>query len=252
MKDIGYACLSTPSQFSSLLARFPPLNEEQVARIIGMLCTTRIGLEENQESDISSDLKTWDINVFLQVLREKYPSLNWRFILQNLDYSDLIFHDIEDFTFLMLIYESATKVCFFFLFLFIYDLNMKINQFQFQKQLLPVSFLFCDWKNRSTQLSFFKMLTNIAVERLDYGGTTQVILHETSHPIPTKNLMNSPLQSCWLCLNLIDILVRIGDLGFDVEVREILENPIQNCPEILLLGLVQLPVCFFNFIFNFN
>lgn len=44
-------------------------------------------------------------------------------------------------------------------------------------------------------------------------------------------------NQAWLCLDLLDALARLAELGHQTAVRSILEVPLKQCPEVLLLGL---------------
>lgn len=53
--------------------------------------------------------------------------------------------------------------------------------------------------------------------------------------------LKSP-NHAWLSLDLLEVLCRLAEVGHDDQVREILEFPLNHCPELLALGLVQVNV----------
>lgn len=56
-------------------------------------------------------------------------------------------------------------------------------------------------------------------------------------------------NDAWLCLDLLDVLCQLSESGHATSVRSMLENPIKHCPEVLLLGMAQINVVFFAFIY---
>lgn len=53
----------------------------------------------------------------------------------------------------------------------------------------------------------------------------------------------------WLCLELLDVLCQLAERGYASFVQSILEYPLKNCPEVLLLGLAHINVYFLYFIY---
>lgn len=52
-------------------------------------------------------------------------------------------------------------------------------------------------------------------------------------------------NQAWLCLDLLDVFCQLAEMGHAGHVRSLLEYPLKHCPEVLLLGLAQINVCFF-------
>ncbi len=96
MEDLGYSCCDNPSALKEVFSEFvgeqqQPLKEYDVALILGMMARTHTGLEgasfplyntfppvasstsggDNNNNTESSSLKTWNINTFVEVLREQ-------------------------------------------------------------------------------------------------------------------------------------------------------------------------------------
>ena len=51
-----------------------------------------------------------------------------------------------------------------------------------------------------------------------------------------KNAMGTS-NKAWLCLDLLDTLARLAELGHHAAVQGITEAPLKQCPEVLLLGM---------------
>ena len=46
-------------------------------------------------------------------------------------------------------------------------------------------------------------------------------------------------NQAWLCLDLLEMLARLAELGHHAAVRSIVELPLKQCPEVLLLGMAS-------------
>ena len=53
-----------------------------------------------------------------------------------------------------------------------------------------------------------------------------------------KSPTGTPNQA-WLCLDLLEVLGRLAELGHHTSVHAILEPPMKQCPEVLLLGMAS-------------
>ena len=51
-------------------------------------------------------------------------------------------------------------------------------------------------------------------------------------------------NQAWSCLDLLDILSQLAERGHASSVRLMLERPLNQCPDILLVGIAQINVCF--------
>jgi len=48
----------------------------------------------------------------------------------------------------------------------------------------------------------------------------------------------------WLCLDLLEVLSHLAESGHSSAVRSILDHPLKNFPEVLLLGIAHIDVTF--------
>jgi hypothetical protein len=92
MEEIGYSCCETPHNLRDILKEFPELRESDVARIVGMMARTYTGLEGGvglydfpptgfnavvgDKPLDSSSSKSWNIAVFVDVLKEDVSVVN--------------------------------------------------------------------------------------------------------------------------------------------------------------------------------
>jgi CCR4-NOT transcription complex subunit 1 len=47
----------------------------------------------------------------------------------------------------------------------------------------------------------------------------------------------SPGNYAWYCLDLLEVLCELAEVGDNVSVQLMLEDPLEHCPELLLIGL---------------
>eukprot|EP01119_Soliformovum_irregulare_P023182 TRINITY_DN8072_c0_g1_i1.p1 TRINITY_DN8072_c0_g1~~TRINITY_DN8072_c0_g1_i1.p1 ORF type:complete len:2236 (-),score=833.72 TRINITY_DN8072_c0_g1_i1:325-7032(-) len=224
MEDIGYSCCESPSTLKDLLAQFPPLNELDVARIIGMMARTHAGLDASPQplfvdfppkqsnSDRGeSNLKTWNINIFSDVIKEMYPRLNWPTVIQNLDHPNFFVSDPKGLATVTVVYKKVTKEPF------------------------PLEHLFSQWKNTAGQLSFLKVAVSAPPDVLNFAPSTNRVDIEGIPGGKTGGNVNQ----AWMSVSLIETLLRLAETENYTVVRNIFNQPIKQCPEVLLLGISQ-------------
>uniref|UniRef100_A0A452YUM7 CCR4-NOT transcription complex subunit 1 HEAT repeat domain-containing protein n=1 Tax=Aegilops tauschii subsp. strangulata TaxID=200361 RepID=A0A452YUM7_AEGTS len=47
-------------------------------------------------------------------------------------------------------------------------------------------------------------------------------------------------NQAWYCLDLLEVLCQLADLGYATLVRPLLDYPLSHCPDVLLLGVSQI------------
>lgn len=111
VQEIGYNfCASLEECRSNLLQLgVRELTALVVARVLGVMCRTHTGLGEQislqslqnsssiwndtKEKVDSSQATTWNVEVFVQVVQEMSPNLNWKEVVYNLDHSGFMVKD---------------------------------------------------------------------------------------------------------------------------------------------------------------
>jgi CCR4-NOT transcription complex subunit 1 len=91
------------------------------------------------------------------------------------------------------------------------------------------------WTNAPGQLSFLRQATAAPPELFSWAHAARKLeplegLHAGKPPSGTPN-------QAWCCLELADTLARLADSGHAAAVRQILELPLKQCPEVLLLSM---------------
>uniref|UniRef100_A0A0E0F0Y0 CCR4-Not complex component Not1 C-terminal domain-containing protein n=1 Tax=Oryza meridionalis TaxID=40149 RepID=A0A0E0F0Y0_9ORYZ len=73
------------------------------------------------------------------------------------------------------------------------------------------------WKNTEGQLSFLK--------------------HAVAAPTDTFTFKHCSRKMAWYCLDLLEVLCQLAELGYATMVRSMLDYPLIHCPDVLLLGV---------------
>ena len=227
MEDLGYACAATSRNLKIILNHFPLFKsqdiEVEIARIIGMMSRTHTGLEENGEmysfnnnSNWSSriGMKTWNINVFVDTIKEVYSKVNWTTIIANLDHPEFQLYDSRGFGLIVSMYKRATKNAF------------------------PVEALFGLWTNTCAQLSVLKLAVSSSPEVFTFFAQPP-FFHKMEGAAQVVQAAIETSDQFWFSVPLIQTLLDLSEAENYSLVRLIFDHPIKTCPEILLLGLAQ-------------
>jgi CCR4-NOT transcription complex subunit 1 len=184
-----------------------------------MMARTHNSINSDQlqptDSDSSSpNTNTWNSDIFVQTVQELLPSFAWKAVVKELDHPEFFIRD-----------KMALK-------LVVNALKRAIKADQF-----PIDFFYRVWKNSEGQLSW--------------------IIHSLKHPdifcladfqskrTSTECLKaqpeddNRPIAS-WRSLSLIEVLLNLSETGDYSNCIELFKFPITHCPDLLLLGLLQL------------
>lgn len=126
MEDIGYACTSSGASFKELLSQFPKLKEQDVASILGVMSRTHTTTDTSSEEgiqlyttfpsatpattpDTATPPTSWNVNIFVDTIKELYPKLNWPLVIRHLDHPGFLLLDQKGLALIMSIFRKATK-----------------------------------------------------------------------------------------------------------------------------------------------
>ncbi|KAK3124635.1 hypothetical protein QOZ80_7BG0589710 [Eleusine coracana subsp. coracana] len=213
---------SLDDDFDSLLSEIG--KEISMADVItelgyGFVCT-RTGLGEahntystflsafgsNQAID-ASQLTAWNIDVLVDSINETAPETDWTRVIQNLDHEGFNIPDEAAFCLLMSIYSRACKDPF--------PLHAVCGSL---------------WKNTEGQLSFLKHAVASPYDTFSFTHCTRKMAFPDVGNVTQDN-------HAWYCLDLLEVLCRLAELGSAKPVWSMLDYPLSHCPEILLLGV---------------
>eukprot|EP00884_Botryococcus_braunii_P017999 jgi/Botrbrau1/4883/Bobra.0032s0038.1 len=233
MEDAGYRCCATPDDIHKYLAKYEPLTENIVAQVLAMMARTMKGLDNGLQKgdqasavqaaalrklDIRADVQpqtSWNVDLFASEVNTRNPDINWENVARGFDHPGFTLPDQASFRNLMNIWRQCTPEAF--------PLNTVIG-----KEL---------WLNTRGQAQFLQY----ACAEEDQSLFTFEHAQRKQHPIEGLQCDVKGPQSTWLCLDLIETLIRLADAGHSDLVDKILEVPKKICPGLLLMGLASVP-----------
>ncbi|CAF0872020.1 unnamed protein product, partial [Didymodactylos carnosus] len=226
--EMGYSFTSSIEDCRNALVQFgvqeiKPLN---IARILGAMAKTHTGLTENtiiynlNSQDSNSNEKsinqsqTWNVEIFVHAVNDLAPNMNWKDVLKELDYNGFIIKDRQSLILIVNAFKRALA------------------------DGIPIDLFYTRWHNAEGQLSWFAQ----AIRNSDifcFGDYP-------AHPVNIECLKHLPDDSketwTWRSLNLLECLLRISESGLYQPTLELFKIGLQRCAEVILLGLLQLPV----------
>ncbi|GAB0100187.1 CCR4-NOT transcription complex subunit 1 [Sergentomyia squamirostris] len=250
--DIGYAFTVTVDECKNHLIKVTgrEINAQDVAKVLGVMCRTHSSLSESsinlptpsafwpsgggQGSTGVSDVKdkvpgqpgaagaadhvTWKPEIFVQALREVVPSLNWKDVCVGLDHPEFILKDRAGLSLLMTTVRLGL-------------------QSMTPPQNFPAECLYRHWTNTDGQLS----LITLILKNSDIFSFADFIFTSVS-----VELLKTPPETdnkeivAWKSLHLVEVLLFIAENGFYTPVMELFKVPIQHCPDVLFMALLQI------------
>ncbi|GAM20783.1 hypothetical protein SAMD00019534_039580, partial [Acytostelium subglobosum LB1] len=228
---------SSPAILKELLQPYPKLVESDIAQIVGMmaetvsqpslsaeatvplmtfsgsLSTSPIAVPSQDDSDSAHKSQaTWNFSVFVDVIKELYPAIDWSLVIKELDYSQFVLHDQRGLNLILSIFKKASA----------------------SDAKFPVHYLLDHvWSNSLGQLSFlkvalqsdfpFQLSSKRRLEQSALGKVSQTVAH-------------------WNSLSLIDTLLELSDIDEEhySRARSLFDYPLKHCPDFLLMGLSSL------------
>lgn len=166
----------------------------------------------------SKEISSWNAEVFVQTLNEIAPNYNWKDVCLALDHADFVIKDRAALVLLMTIVR----------------LGMTSSG---TGQHFPAECLYRHWTNVEGQLSLISaILKNSDVYSFsDYVFTSVPIDLFKSPP----DIENKEIAS-WKSLHLVEVLLYIAENGYYAPVLEQFKTPIQHCPDLLFMALLQI------------
>ncbi|XP_043707916.1 CCR4-NOT transcription complex subunit 1-like isoform X5 [Telopea speciosissima] len=232
MKELGYGCTINASHCKDVLSLFLPLTEGTLSRVLSTMAQTHYGLEDCQNaysifcSALSGNsvpespcLNSWNVDILVDSIKQLAPGTNWVSVMENLDHEGFYFPNEEAFSFFMSVYANACQ-----------------DPFPLHAICGSV------WKNAEGQLSFLRYAVSAPPEIFTFAHSARQLAYVDAvhgHKLPQGNA-----SQAWLCLDLLEVLCHLAERGHAGSVRTILEYPLKNCPEVLLLGMAHINTAF--------
>ncbi|XP_063392578.1 CCR4-NOT transcription complex subunit 1 isoform X1 [Cydia fagiglandana] len=236
IRDIGYSFTASVEECKNNMLNFGAREPTaiDVARVISMMVRYHATAEGPQIQtpgnfwmghEAKKDLIThghgesWNAEVFVQTLKELASNLNWKEVILQLDHPEFIVPDRQGLNLLFTI------------------LRLGLQSAGYPANIFPVEYLCRRWTNLEGQLS---LISNI----LKHPDIFSFADHPF-HPV-SIDLLKSPPETdnkeiaTWRCLYLVELLLYAADRDYYVQVHELFKFPLQHCPDILLLALLQI------------
>ncbi|XP_065678715.1 CCR4-NOT transcription complex subunit 1 isoform X1 [Hydra vulgaris] len=224
MEELGYGCIATREDCRETISHIniANLTPAVVAMVLAMMARTRVGLDGSgsiqnySRCSISTNDKrpqSWNVEIFIDVLKEIKPSLNWLQVMQELDHPGFFIKDPEGLQLILFAYYKST------------------NNSSF-----PIQCLYKTWINTIGQLSWIETSLNHP-DVFCFGDMP-------SRSVDISLLKSSPDETnremrTWKSLDLVEILLHLSESGSYENVLKLFAWPVKNCPDVLVLALLQ-------------
>ncbi|CAG5118083.1 unnamed protein product, partial [Candidula unifasciata] len=221
MMESGYSCTLNAEECRTVLTQCgaKEVNPAAVARTLGMMVRTPVGLGEHgqQPSDRPEvpGVSTWNVDIFLQIIKEMNPHLSWREVVSHLDHKGFLIPSRKGLRLLVHVISRGIQEPF------------------------PTDLVYKPWNNTEGQLSFL-------IQALKHPDVFCLADHKGDTPtVATDILKSAPNEddreiATWKCLSLVETLLRLSDSGHHAPILELFKAPIAKCPDILVLALLQI------------
>uniref|UniRef100_A0A3B3REG1 CCR4-NOT transcription complex subunit 1 n=1 Tax=Paramormyrops kingsleyae TaxID=1676925 RepID=A0A3B3REG1_9TELE len=233
MLELGYGFCASVDECRNIIMQFGAreVTASQVARVLGMMARTHSGLSdgialqsisaptsgiwsEGKDKNDTSQTHTWNFEVFIDVVKEINPSLNFKEVTYELDHPGFVIRDSK---------------------------GLQVVVFAIQRglgmEVFPVDLIYRPWKHAEGQLSFIQqsLMSPEVFSFADYPCHTVAI-----------DILKAPPEddnrdiATWKSLDLVESLLRLSELGQYEPVKQLFSFPIKHCPDVLVLALLQI------------
>ncbi|XP_066142150.1 CCR4-NOT transcription complex subunit 1 isoform X1 [Euwallacea fornicatus] len=222
VKELGYGFTSSLEECRNTVLKLGgrDIAPSTVARVLAVMCRTHTGLDDSLGGFKSQDVRcSWNIEIFVQALKEISPSLQWNNVVAELDHPEFVIKDRQGLCILI----SA--------------LRQGLQSLGFHPDTFPVDHFYKRWANVEGQFSLTQqILKNPDVFCFgDYPCISVAVdMLKTPPEHDSKELSN------WRSLNLIELLLNVSEFGLYSPVQELFKAPLHSCPDVLLLALLQI------------
>ncbi|KAJ8667643.1 hypothetical protein QAD02_009306 [Eretmocerus hayati] len=234
--ELGYGFTSSVEECRSSLASLGAreLTVRCVARVLAYMARTCSGLEDAgglhsfwENSGANQDNKeklletptTWNVEVFVQAVKETNSSLQWTDVIAKLDHPEFMIKDRQGLILLM------------------NGLRLGLKTQGFTLDVFPVEYFYRHWENFKGQFSLVQqILKNPDV----FSFADYSYISVTADALKAAPESDSKETQTWRSLNVIELLLYMAERGLHAPVLEIFKWPMQHCPDLLVLALLQI------------
>lgn len=224
MAEMGPQCCASEAQVVSLLGSMQPLDERAVAEVLGLWARAPKGVDEplglagllSQVLDpknagaaaaAGASSSSWNWRLVVDKLKAAAPGLAWRRVAEQLDHDSFRVAGAPGFDVLAAAYAYGAG------------------------EQLPLPDLAAQqWANKEGQLSLLATAATAPSTSYDWdsaGGARVAPLDAAGS------------GGAWGSVDLADALCKLAEAGHFAAVRQLLDAPLQACPDMLLLAAVS-------------
>ncbi|KAK9761289.1 CCR4-NOT core subunit cdc39, partial [Basidiobolus ranarum] len=213
LRDVG---LETPNSSNTI-------NESDIAKALGAMATFsavqgQTAAEDRKEVDCQ-----WNVENFITVLSELQPNTDWLVVIQQLDHPGFYIPSVAGLSVITTSHKCAVK---------------GVDPF-------PLDVFWHRWNNTKGQFSFLKQAIQAPIEVIDIAelATKKIVDPEDIASI-NPQFANAATNLCtqpWNNLDLIQSLMFMYETNITDDVTSLFEEGTKQAPELILLGLAQLP-----------
>ncbi|CAM0140611.1 CCR4-NOT core subunit cdc39, variant 2 [Umbelopsis sp. WA50703] len=217
--EAGYDCCSSVSSLENLIQQAGDIKETDVAQALGLMARTHTNL--NGVGD-GTEGNTWNVRNFANAIKKTHQSMNWKTVIQSLDYEHFLLYDATGLEMLVQAWQEATGA----------------------NEPFPLECFFGKWKNLKGQLSALYQIVNAPQDLVNVNEcATKKIITMEDIANSNANIRNSASQLATSQFNSYELIESV--IGFvDTEVHEdakvFLDFLINRSPELVFLGLVEI------------
>ncbi|CAA2972771.1 Hypothetical predicted protein [Olea europaea subsp. europaea] len=153
-------------------------------------------------------------DILVDSIKQLAPGISWINVMVNLDHEGFCIPNEAACSFFMSAYRYACKDAF--------PLHAVCG---------------CVWKNVEGQISFLKYAVSAPPEIFSFAHSGRQLAFADA--VIGDKFQSGHLNHAWFCYDLLEVLCQLAERGYASFVLSILENPLNYCPEILLLGLAH-------------
>ncbi|KAG7189600.1 hypothetical protein KM043_017285 [Ampulex compressa] len=162
---------------------------------------------------------TWNVEVFIQALKEIQSTLSWNEVIIKLDHAEFMIKDRQGLNLLII------------------GLRLGLQHQGYPPDVFPVELFYRHWGNVEGQFSLVQQILKcpdiFCFADYPYHSVTVDVLKAAPEG-------DSKEAQTWRSLNVVELLLHMAERGLYGPVQEIFKWPIQHCPDVLVLALLQI------------
>ncbi|XP_035741230.1 CCR4-NOT transcription complex subunit 1-like isoform X2 [Vespa mandarinia] len=162
---------------------------------------------------------TWNVEVFVQALKEIQSTLLWNEVIVKLDHAEFIIKDRQGLNLLIM------------------GLRLGLQHQGYPPDVFPVELFYRHWENVEGQFSLVQQILKcpdiFCFADYPYHSVTVDVLKAAPEG-------DSKEAQTWRSLYVVELLLHMAERGLYGPVQEIFKWPIQHCPDVLVLALLQI------------